>query len=38
MGRSGQFDVEVDGKLLYSKHLTGSFPEHEEILRGLRAG
>jgi len=24
--------VELDGKLLYSKHATGRFPEHEEVV------
>lgn len=29
------FDVTVDGKLVFSKHKEGRFPEHEEILRAL---
>ncbi|RMG35509.1 MAG: SelT/SelW/SelH family protein [Planctomycetota bacterium] len=35
-GRGGVFDVEVDGERVFSKHATGRFPEHEEILRLLR--
>ena len=31
-GAGGVFDVEVDGKLLYSKHKTGSFPRYREIV------
>jgi selenoprotein W-related protein len=34
-GGGGIFDVKVDGKLIYSKHQTGTFPEHEEILSKL---
>ena len=34
-GKGGIFDVEVDGRRIYSKHDTGVFPEHEEILRQL---
>jgi selenoprotein W-related protein len=36
-GRGGVFDVVVDGKLIYSKHETGRFPEHEEVLSHLKA-
>jgi selT/selW/selH-like putative selenoprotein len=35
-GRGGVFDVTVDGRLIYSKHATGQFPEDEEILEQLR--
>jgi selenoprotein W-related protein len=35
-GGGGIFDVEVDGQLIYSKHQTGRFPEHSEILDQLR--
>lgn len=35
-GDNGVFDVEVDGKLLFSKHKEGRFPEHEEVLAKLR--
>lgn len=40
-GRGGIFDVRVDGKLIYSKHETGSFPEHAPLLKkiaGLKHG
>lgn len=36
-GSNGVFDVVVDGKLIFSKHRTGRFPEPEEILDALRA-
>jgi len=32
----GQFDVEVDGKVIFSKHQQHRFPEHGEILATLR--
>jgi selT/selW/selH-like putative selenoprotein len=35
IGTPGQFDVVVDGKLIFSKHKEGRFPEEEEILRAL---
>ncbi len=31
----GIFDVKADGKLIYSKHQTGRFPEHNEVLDQL---
>lgn len=34
-GGGGIFDVVVDGKLLYSKHDTGRFPEHHEIIHAI---
>lgn len=34
-GGKGVFDVTVDGKLIYSKHQTGRFPEHREVLEQL---
>ena len=34
-GTTGTFDVAVDGKLLFSRHREGRFPEHDEILRAL---
>ena len=34
-GSDGVFDVVVDGDLLYSKHRTGRFPEHEEIVAAI---
>jgi selenoprotein W-related protein len=36
-GGKGQFDVVRDGALVFSKHETGRFPEHDEILAALRA-
>ena len=30
-GSNGIFDVEVDGKLVYSKRNTGRFPNHGEL-------
>ncbi len=35
-GDNGVFDVVVDGRLIYSKHETGRFPEHQEVLEQLR--
>jgi selenoprotein W-related protein len=35
-GRGGVFDVVVDGKLIYSKHSTGRFPEENEIVEAIR--
>ncbi len=34
-GTVGQFDVIVDGKLVFSKHKEGRFPDEEEIVRSL---
>jgi selT/selW/selH-like putative selenoprotein len=31
-GKPGQFDVLVDGKLVFSKNAQGRFPEHQEVL------
>ena len=36
-GSGGVFDVTVDGKLVYSKHQTGRFPDPGEVL-GLIQG
>ena len=36
-GGGGIFDIRVDSKLIYSKHQTGRFPEHDEILTQLEA-
>ena len=30
-GKNGIFDVKVDGKLVYSKHETGRFPNKGEV-------
>jgi selenoprotein W-related protein len=32
-GKNGVFDVVIDGKLIFSKHETGRFPQNDEILR-----
>jgi selT/selW/selH-like putative selenoprotein len=34
-GRVGQFDVEVDGKLVFSKYQEDRFPDADELLRLL---
>jgi selT/selW/selH-like putative selenoprotein len=36
-GSKGVFDVVADGKLIYSKHATGRFPEEDEIVDALRS-
>jgi selT/selW/selH-like putative selenoprotein len=36
-GTPGQFDVIIDGKLVFSKNKEGRFPQEEEILRSLPA-
>ncbi len=36
-GGGGIFDVKADGKLIYSKHQTGRFPEDHEVLDALKA-
>ena len=36
-GKGGCFEVFVDGKLLYSKLKTGTFPVPEDILRQVTA-
>jgi len=35
-GGVGQFDVDADGVLIFSKHKESRFPEHDEIIRALR--
>ncbi len=35
-GSGGIFDVKVDGKLIFSKHVEGRFPEHDEVLDPLQ--
>jgi predicted Rdx family selenoprotein len=32
-GRSGQFDILVDGGLEYSRHATGRFPSEDDIAK-----
>jgi selenoprotein W-related protein len=34
-GGAGIYDIKVDGRLVYSKHQTGRFPEDHEILAHL---
>ena len=34
-GDRGIFDVELDGKVVFSKHEAGRFPANDEILRLL---
>lgn len=36
-GANGVFDVACDGKLVFSKHRDGRYPEPEEIIRALAA-
>lgn len=31
-GKDGIFDVLVDGKMIFSKHEVGRFPEDDEVL------
>jgi selenoprotein W-related protein len=35
-GSGGVFDVEADGRRVWSKHENGRFPEPAEILEALR--
>ena len=35
-GANGIFDVAADGKLLFSKHRDGRFPDADEIIQSLR--
>jgi predicted Rdx family selenoprotein len=32
-GKTGQFDVVVDGQLAYSRHDTGRFPAEPDLLK-----
>jgi selenoprotein W-related protein len=34
-GGGGLFDVAVDGRLIFSKHDAGRFPENQEVLEKL---
>jgi selenoprotein W-related protein len=34
-GGGGIFDVKADGRLIYSKHQTGEFPDHKPVLDKL---
>ena len=33
VGKSGQFDVVVDGRLVYSRYQTGRFPSDADLER-----
>ncbi len=35
-GGGGIFDVKVDGTLVYSKHETGTFPDHNKLIARIR--
>jgi len=35
VGKSGQFDIVVDGQLAYSKYKTGRFPSEADLARLL---
>jgi selT/selW/selH-like putative selenoprotein len=35
-GEKGVFDVVADGKLIFSKHSEGRFPEEQEIVEKLK--
>ena len=35
-GSGGVFDVEVDGKRVFSKHHEGRFPEPEEVIARIQ--
>ena len=35
-GAGGIFDVNVDGRLVYSKHETGEFPDEDALISELR--
>ena len=37
-GGGGVFDVEVDGRIVYSKHETGEFPDEGQLVESLKAG
>ena len=37
-GSNGVFDVTVDGRLLFSKHSEGRFPEEGEVEQLLEEG
>ena len=36
-GAGGIFDVNVDGKLIYSKHETGEFPDEDALIAQMKA-
>lgn len=36
-GKKGIFDVIANGKLIFSKHAEGRFPDDDEIVEALRS-
>jgi selenoprotein W-related protein len=36
-GSGGIFDVEADGRMVFSKHEVGRFPEEDEVLKALKS-
>lgn len=36
-GGRGVFDVKVDGFLIYSKSMTGTFPQEDDLVEELRS-
>ena len=36
-GSNGIFDVELDGKLVYSKRETGEFPDEESLIQKIKS-
>lgn len=36
-GSNGIFDVEIDGKLVYSKNETGEFPDEESLIQKIKS-
>jgi predicted Rdx family selenoprotein len=36
-GGGGVFDVVADGRLVFSKHQVGSFPDEDELVSALEA-
>jgi len=36
-GKDGVFEVEVDGKLIFSKRQAGRFPNPGEVAKAIRA-
>lgn len=36
-GSGGEFEVSIDGRLVFSKKAEGRFPEHEEVLAMIPA-
>jgi predicted Rdx family selenoprotein len=37
-GSDGIFDVVADGRLVFSKHAAGRFPDEGEVIAALRQG